>query len=78
MMELACFLFGAIVALAGVKVGFYMISGSRQETAEKKALEPLAEDDKEEQRRSKEIDEGIQNLMTFSINGQNGFDVGGM
>ena len=55
-----------------------MISGSRQETAEKKAPEPLAEDDKEEQRRSKEIDEGIQNLMTFSINGQNGFDVGGM
>lgn len=79
MMEyLACFLFGAVVALAGVKVGSFTNGGKRQEAAVKKNLDPQAEDDREEQRRSKEIDEGIQNLMTFSVNGKDGFDVGGL
>ena len=77
MMEyLACFLFGAVVALAGVKVGSFTNGGERQEAAAKKNLDPQAEDDRDEQRRSKEIDEGIQNLMTFSVNGKDGFDVG--
>ena len=79
MMEyLACFLFGAVVALAGVKVGSFTNGGKRQEAAAKKNLDPQAEDDRDEQRRSKEIDEGIQNLMTFSVNGKDGFDVGGL
>ena len=77
MMEyLACFLFGAVVALAGVKVGSFTNGGERQEAAAKKNPDPQAEDDRDEQRRSKEIDEGIQNLMTFSVNGKDGFDVG--
>ena len=79
MMEyLACFLFGAVVALAGVKVGSFTNGGERQEAATKKNPDPQAEDDRDEQRRSKEIDEGIQNLMTFSVNGKDGFDVGGL
>ena len=79
MMEyLACFLFGAVVALAGVKVGSFTNGGERQEEAAKKNPDPQAEDDRDEQRRSKEIDEGIQNLMTFSVNGKDGFDVGGL
>jgi hypothetical protein len=79
MMEyLACFLFGAVVALAGVKVGSFTNGGERQEAAAKKNPNPQAEDDRDEQRRSKEIDEGIQNLMTFSVNGKDGFDVGGL
>ena len=77
MMEyLACFLFGAVVALTGVKVGSFTNGGERQEAAAKKNPNPEAEDDRDEQRRSKEIDEGIQNLMTFSVNGKDGFDVG--
>jgi hypothetical protein len=77
MMEyLACFLFGAVVALTGVKVGSFTNGGERQEAAAKKNPNPQAEDDRDEQRRSKEIDEGIQNLMTFSVNGKDGFDVG--
>lgn len=77
MMEyLACFLFGAVVALTGVKVGSFTNGGERQEAAAKKNPDPQAEDDRDEQRRSKEIDEGIQNLMTFSVNGKDGFDVG--
>lgn len=77
MMEyLACFLFGAVVALTGVKVGSFTNGGERQEAAAKKNPNPQAEDDRDEQRRSKEIDEGIQNLMTFSVNGKGGFDVG--
>lgn len=75
---LACFLFGAVVALAGVKVGSFTNGGERQEAAAKKNPDPQAEDDRDEQRRSKEIDEGIQNLMTFSVNGKDGFDVGGL
>ncbi|MFR8005865.1 MAG: hypothetical protein ACLU6E_08920 [Dysosmobacter welbionis] len=79
MMEyLACFLFGAVVALTGVKVGSFTNGGERQEAAAKKNPNPQAEDDRDEQRRSKEIDEGIQNLMTFSVNGKDGFDVGGL
>ena len=79
MMEyLACFLFGAVVALTGVKVGSFTTGGERQEAAAKKNPNPQAEDDRDEQRRSKEIDEGIQNLMTFSVNGKDGFDVGGL
>ena len=79
MMEyLACFLFGAVVALAGVKFGSFTNGGVRQEAAAKKNLDPQAEDDRDEQRRSKEIDEGIQNLMTFSVNGKDGFDVRGL
>lgn len=75
---LACFLFGAVVALTGVKVGSFTNGGERQEAAAKKNPNPQAEDDRDEQRRSKEIDEGIQNLMTFSVNGKDGFDVGGL
>ena len=67
-----------MVALAGVKVGSFPNGGERQEAAAKKNLDPQAEDDRDEQRRSKEIDEGIQNLMTFSVNGKDGFDVGGL
>ena len=79
MMEyLACFLFGAVVALTGVKVGSFTNGGERQEAAAKKNPDPQAEDDRDEQRRSKEIDEGIQNRMTFSVNGKDGFDVGGL
>ena len=79
MMEfLACFLFVAVVALAGVKVGSFTNGRERQEAAAKKNPNPQAEDDRDEQRRSKEIDEGIQNLMTFSVNGKDGFDVGGL
>ena len=79
MMEyLACFLFGAVVALTGVKVGSFTNGGERQEAAAKKNPDPQAQDDRDEQRRSKEIDEGIQNLMTFSVNGKDGFDVGGL
>ena len=79
MMEyLACFLFGAVVALTGVKVGSFTNGGEWQEAAAKKNPDPQAEDDRDEQRRSKEIDEGIQNLMTFSVNGKDGFDVGGL
>ena len=79
MMEyLACFLFGAVVALTGVKVGSFTNGGEQQEAAAKKNPDPQAEDDRDEQRRSKEIDEGIQNLMTFSVNGKDGFDVGGL
>ena len=79
MMEyLACFLFGAVVALTGVKVGSFTNGGERQEAAAKKNPNPQAEDDRDEQRRSKEIDEGIQNLMTFSVNGKDGFEVGGL
>ena len=79
MMEyLACFLFGAVVAQTGVKVGSFTNGGERQEAAAKKNPDPQAEDDRDEQRRSKEIDEGIQNLMTFSVNGKDGFDVGGL
>ena len=79
MMEyLACFLFGAVVALAGVKVGSFTNGGERQEAAAKKNLDPQAEDDRDEQRRSKEIDEGIHNLMTVSVTCKDGFDVGGL
>ncbi len=64
--------------LGRVKVGSFTNGGERQEAAAKKNLDPQAEDDRDEQRRSKEIDEGIQNLMTFSVNGKDGFDVGGL
>lgn len=67
-----------MVALTGVKVGSFTNGGERQEAAAKKNPDPQAEDDRDEQRRSKEIDEGIQNLMTFSVNGKDGFDVGGL
>ena len=44
MMEyLACFLFGAVVALAGVKVGSFTNGGERQEAAAKKNPNPQAE-----------------------------------
>ena len=58
--------------------GSFTNGGERQEAAAKKNPDPQAEDDRDEQRRSKEIDEGIQNLMTFSVNGKDGFDVGGL
>ena len=46
MMEyLACFLFGAVVALTGVKVGSFTNGGERQEAAAKKNPNPQAEDD---------------------------------
>ena len=79
MMEyLASFLLGAVVAQTGEKVGSFTNRGERQEWAAKTNPNPQAEDDRDEQRRSKEIDEGIQNLMTFSVNGKDGFDVGGL
>ena len=80
MMEyLACFLFGAVVALVGVRIGLSMVCGKPAEAdaCTEKVVQP-AEEDKDEQRRSKEIDEGIQNLMTFSVNGKDGFDLGGL
>lgn len=78
MMEyLACFLFGAVVALTGVKVGSFTNGGERRKRRRRR-IRPAGEDDRDEQRRSKEIDEGIQNLMTFSVNGKDGFDVGGL
>lgn len=71
------FVLGAAAVLSGVIVGIRI--GVRT-PAEPSAPAPAAEteDTKEEQRRSREIDEGIHNLMTFSVNGKDGFDVGGL
>lgn len=79
MMEyLACFLFGAVVALVGVRIGIDMTERTPVKTDVEQKAETQAEDDRDDQRRSKEIDEGIQNLMTFSVNGSDGFDAGGL
>lgn len=79
MMEyLACFLFGAVVALTGVRIGVGMTAKKPEKVVVEQKKGTPAEDDRDEQRRSKEIDEGIQNLMTFSVNGSDGFDVGGL
>lgn len=69
---------GAVIALAGVIAGS-RLSGNPAGMKES-ASPPAAETDeeKEERRRWKEIDEGIQNLMTYSVNGHDGFDVGGL
>lgn len=71
------FVLGVAAVLGGVIVGS-RIGGKTP--AEPAAPGPAAEteDTKEEQRRSREIDEGIHNLMTFSVNGKDGFDVGGL
>ena len=66
-------LFGGILALCGV------VLGSRTSHSSPAAAEPSGkpepeERDAEELKRSREIDEGIQNLMTFSVNGKDGFD----
>lgn len=70
------FALGAASALTGVYIG-NRIGGK---SAEKEPQKPSAEtaEEKEERRRSREIDEGFQNLMTFSVNGKDGFDVGGL
>lgn len=73
------FALGAAAVLGGVIVGSRICVRMPAEPAAP-APAPAAEteDTKEEQRRSREIDEGIHNLMTFSVNGKDGFDVGGL
>lgn len=43
----------------------------------KRKPEETVEEAKEEDRRSKEIEEGFENLMRFSVRGHDGFDTGG-
>lgn len=71
------FALGAASALAGVFAGS-RIGGKTAEVKQTDHTAAETDEDKEERRRSREIDEGIQNLMTFSVNGKDGFDVGGL
>ena len=78
MIEFAvCALTGAIIAMAGVYVGLYCRPGSKD--AKKEEVPAKMEEttsDREEEQRSRKIDEGIQNLLTYSVNGHDGFEVG--
>ena len=71
-------LVGCGVTILGVFSGIVGYRRSEMHRDTEPAAEPVADEEQEEQRRSKEIDEGIQNLMTFSVNGKDGFDVGGL
>lgn len=69
---------GGLVGLGGVLTGCWMTGGFRRaEKAEQKAEEVApARDEKEEReeaQRSREIEEGFTNLMTYSVNGNDGF-----
>ena len=69
---------GGLVGLGGVFTGCWMTGGFRRaEKAERKAEEAApAKDEKEEReeaQRSREIEEGFTNLMTYSVNGNDGF-----
>lgn len=77
MIEFAiCVLTGAIIAFAGVYVGMHVrpISEPGRKTDAPEKAE--GKDDREEERRSRAIDEGIQNLMTYSVNGHDGLNSG--
>ena len=83
-MTVSTFLIGVLVGgfllLAGVLAGAFLAAGHtwKQEQV-KKPPEGAGEiPTEEEARRSKAIDEGIQNLMTYSANGHDGFDRGGI
>lgn len=67
------FLSGGILALCGVVLGIRMAPAREAVSEPAKKPEP-EERDTEDLKRSREIDEGIQNLMTFSVNGRDGLD----
>ena len=64
----------SVAALSVSCVCIGMSKGKADPARETKLAEP---EDKEEDRRSKEIDEGFDALMRFSVNGSDGFDAGG-
>lgn len=69
---------GGLVGLGGVLTGCWVTGGFRRtEKAERKAEAALAERDekaeREEAQRSREMEEGFTNLMTYSVNGNDGF-----
>lgn len=78
MMELlTAVLTGGFLVLAGVFAGMRLTENRRE--APKRTSEAANEpeqDEKEERedaQRSREIEEGFQNLMTYSVNGNDGF-----
>lgn len=77
MMELVIgVLAGGVLALLGVLAGAHLTGWAPlRELRGKPEPEASEESSAEETRRSKEIDEGIQNLMTFSVNGKDGFEL---
>lgn len=69
---------GGLVGLGGVLTGCWVTGGFRRtEKAERKAEEAAPERDEKEEReeaqRSREMEEGFTNLMTYSVNGNDGF-----
>ena len=69
---------GGLVGLGGVLTGYWVTGGFRRtEKAERKAEEAAPERDekaeREEAQRSREMEEGFTNLMTYSVNGNDGF-----
>lgn len=71
-------LVGCGMTILGVFSGIVACRRPERHRGPEPAAESETDEDKEERRRSREIDEGIQNLMTFSVNGKDGFDVGGL
>lgn len=80
-MELAALILAVMAFLCGVAalavscICIGMAKRTSEVVEEEKPAEP---EDREEARRSKEIDEGFDALMRFSVNGNDGFDAGGM
>lgn len=80
-MELAALILAVMAFLCGVAalavscICLGMAKGTPEAAEAEKPAEP---EDREEARRSKEIDEGVDALMRFSVNGHDGFDAGGM
>ena len=69
---------GGLVGLGGVLTGCWVTGGFRRtEKAERKAEEAAPERDekaeREEAQRSREMEAGFTHLMTYSVNGNDGF-----
>ena len=79
-MDLAALILAVMALLCGVaslSVSCVFVGMSRGKPAAADEVKPAEMEDKEEARRSKEIDEGFDALMRFSVNGHDGFDDGG-
>ena len=80
-MELAALILSVMAFSCGVAaLAVSCVCAGMAKAKEAPPQDPPAEEpeDREEARRSKEIDEGFDALMRFSVNGHDGFDAGGM
>lgn len=79
-MELAALILAVMAFLcsvAALAVSCVCAGMSKGKPVSSEEVNPAEPEDKEEARRSKEIDEGFDALMRFSVNGSDGFDAGG-